>query len=140
MMTFAEPIPATATVEKVYRIGELASEFDVTLRTLRFYEDKGLLQPRRIGSTRLYSRRDRARLKLILLGKRVGFPLQDIREMLALYEPGGNNLRQLEVVEEMGVEQLDRLHRERARLDAAIEELTQTLDLVRQTITERRRA
>lgn len=140
MMTFAEPTPATATVEKVYRIGELASEFDVTLRTLRFYEDKGLLQPRRIGSTRLYSRRDRARLKLILLGKRVGFPLQDIREMLALYEPGGNNLRQLEVAEEMGVEQLDRLHRERAGLDAAIEELTQTLDLVRQTITERRRA
>ena len=139
MMTAAEPIPSLAAIEKVFRIGELAAEFDITLRTLRFYEDKGLLQPRRIGNTRLYSRRDRARLKLILLGKRVGFSLQDIREMLALYDPTGDNLAQLEVAAEKGAVQLEKLREERSGLDAAIDELTQTLELVQQTIAEKRR-
>lgn len=138
-MTAAEPIPSLVTVEKVYRIGELAGEFDVTLRTLRFYEDKGLLQPRRIGNTRLYSRRDRARLTLILLGKRVGFSLQDIREMLALYDPTGDNLAQLEVAAQKGAVQLDKLHEERSGLDAAIDELTQTLELVRRELADKRR-
>ena len=139
MMTAAEPIPSMVAVEKVFRIGELASEFDVTLRTLRFYEDKGLLQPRRIGNTRLYSRRDRARLKLILLGKRVGFSLQDIREMLALYDPAGDNQLQLEVAVQKGDEQLNKLHEERRGIDAAINELTETLHLVRQMLAEKRR-
>src|ERR671929_1496623 len=61
-----------------FSIGDLAREFGVTLRALRFYEDKGLLTPRRIGQTRLYSRRDRARLKLVLMGKKVGFSLLEI--------------------------------------------------------------
>lgn len=63
------------------RIGEMAKMFNVTLRTLRFYEDKGLLSPKRDGSTRLYTRRDRARLKLILLGRKVGFSLRDVKQI-----------------------------------------------------------
>ena len=65
--------------EEYTRIGEMAKTFGVTLRTLRFYEDKGLISPKRDGSTRLYSRRDRARLKLILLGRKVGFSLRDVK-------------------------------------------------------------
>ncbi|MEM7069878.1 MAG: MerR family DNA-binding transcriptional regulator [Pseudomonadota bacterium] len=69
-----------------YRIGDLAREFDVSLRTLRFYEDRGLIQPKRSGSTRLYSHEDRARLKVILLIKSLGFSLVDIEKMLKLYD------------------------------------------------------
>ena len=71
---------------KTYTISELAREFQVTPRALRFYEDKGLLSPTRDGLNRVYSTRDRARLKLILQGKSVGFSLSDIREILDLYE------------------------------------------------------
>lgn len=136
-MNSIDPLPPVGVYEKTYRIGELAAEFDVTLRALRFYEDKGLLRPRRVGETRLYSRRDRARLKLVLLGKRLGFPLQDIREMLDLYEPDGGNLHQLRVAAEKGDEQLAQLHAERKALDDAIIELEQTLRLVRNMIAER---
>ena len=81
----------------VFTIGDLAREFDVTLRALRFYEDKGLLTPRRQGLQRLYDRRDRKRLKLILMGKRVGFSLGEIREMLDLYETPNGQVKQLRV-------------------------------------------
>ena len=66
------------TTENSFTIGQLAREFQVTLRTLRFYEDRGLVSPRRDGTTRIYSRRDRARLKLVLMGKKVGFSLTEI--------------------------------------------------------------
>lgn len=126
-MTTNENFAATAGVEKVFRIGELASEFDVTLRTLRFYENKGLLEPRRIGTTRLYSRRDRARLKLILMGKRLGFSLHDIRQVLELYDPADGNRRQLASAVRMGAGQLVKLRQERDRLDRAIGELEERL-------------
>ena len=67
---------------ETYRIGDLAREFDITLRTLRFYEDRGLIHPKRDGSTRLYSDYDRSRLSVILLAKKVGFSLVDIQEVL----------------------------------------------------------
>ena len=73
-------------MQTTFTIGDLAREFGVTLRTLRFYEDKDLIRPRRQGLNRLYGRRDRARLKLILLGKKVGFSLAEIKEMLELYD------------------------------------------------------
>ena len=73
------------TVKTWFTIGDLAKEFDVTMRALRFYEDKRLLAPYREGRTRIYSRRDRARLSLILLGKRVGLSLLEIRELLESY-------------------------------------------------------
>jgi len=136
-MTMAETIEGAADAEPIYRIGELASEFDITLRTLRFYEDKGLVEPRRVGNTRLYSRRDRARLKLILLGKRVGLSLQDISDLLDLYDPAGDNRLQLERAEAKGTEQLARLRQERASLDAAIAELDATLATVRAQLAER---
>lgn len=75
-------------VEGVLRIGDLAREFNVTLRTLRFYEDRNLLVPARSGSTRLYSAADRQRLKLILLAKRVGFSLSEIEEILQVEDEG----------------------------------------------------
>ncbi|MBL1406694.1 MAG: transcriptional regulator [Hyphomicrobiales bacterium] len=72
--------------QEVFRIGDLAKEFGVTLRALRFYEDRGLLEPKRSGSTRLYSLEDRQRLKLILLSKRVGFSLVEIQEILSVHD------------------------------------------------------
>jgi DNA-binding transcriptional MerR regulator len=71
-----------------YSITDLAGEFGVTARALRFYEDEGLIAPQRIGLARVYSKRDRARLAWILRGKRVGFSLADIREMIDLYDFG----------------------------------------------------
>lgn len=130
-MNSATKAETLANREAVYRIGELSKEFDVTLRTLRFYEDKGLLTPRRIGNTRLYSRADRTRLKLILLGKRVGLSLLDVKEILDLYDPKGNNLRQLQVAFEKGQEQMETLQSQRKEIDAAIEELDQSLATVR---------
>ena len=70
----------------IYTIGDLAREFDVTSRAIRFYEDEGLLAPQRVGSRRIYSKRDHVRLKLILRGKRLGFSLAEVRSMLALYD------------------------------------------------------
>ena len=101
-------------MEVTYRIGQLAEEFGVTLRTLRFYEDKGLLSPRRIGTTRIYNRSDRGRLKIILLGKRLGFSLADVAEILELYDPENGNVRQLQVSIEKGDQQLQNLQDERA--------------------------
>ncbi|MEL6436873.1 MAG: MerR family DNA-binding transcriptional regulator [Pseudomonadota bacterium] len=133
MMNQSYPIEGTK-IEETFRIGELAREFDVTLRTLRFYEDKGLLSPRRVGNVRLYSRGDRARLRIILLGKRVGFSLKDIREILELYDPNSNNSRQLEVSIEKGETQLGKLHDERKKLDESIDELETTLTHLRQLL------
>ncbi|MEO1700895.1 MAG: MerR family DNA-binding transcriptional regulator [Pseudomonadota bacterium] len=126
-MTNHAPVPGGSAVEETFRIGELAREFDVTLRTLRFYEDKGLLSPRRVGNLRLYSRGDRARLRIILLGKRVGFSLKDIREILELYDPEGDNRRQLEVSIEKGEAQLQKLNADREEIENAIKELDATL-------------
>jgi len=78
-----------------YSISELAREFDVTTRTIRFYEDEGLLAPERQGQARIYSPRDRVLLKLILRGKRLGFSLAECRELFDLYDPGSGNITQL---------------------------------------------
>lgn len=76
----------TTKIDRTYTISELAREFEVTPRALRFYEDKGLLTPRREGMNRVYSHRDRGRLQLILRGKRVGLSLLEIKEILDLYK------------------------------------------------------
>ena len=78
-----------------YSIGELAAEFDVTPRAIRFYESEGLLAPRREGQRRIYSPRDRTRLKLTLRGKRLGLTLSEIRELIDMYEPGRDERPQL---------------------------------------------
>ena len=117
------------TNDKVtFTIGDLAREFGVTLRALRFYEDKGLLSPRRQGLNRLYSRRDRARLKLVLLGKRMGFSLVEIREMLDLYDTKGGKVKQLRVALAKFESQLDHLREQQREIEQAIEELTRLRD------------
>ena len=86
------------TIEKErgeFSISELANEFDVTPRAIRFYEDHGLLAPRRAGQRRIYSPRDRTRLKLTLRGKRLGLSLSEIRELVDMYEPGRDERPQL---------------------------------------------
>jgi DNA-binding transcriptional MerR regulator len=80
---------------RLYSIGDLADEFAISPRTIRFYEDQGLLAPQRIGGNRIYAARDRARLQLVLRGKRLGFALSDIREMLDLYDVDAQHLEQL---------------------------------------------
>jgi DNA-binding transcriptional MerR regulator len=79
-----------------FSISDLAREFDVTPRAIRFYEDRGLLAPRRAGQRRIYTPRDRTRLKLTLRGKRLGLSLSEIRELIDMYEPGRDERPQLE--------------------------------------------
>lgn len=81
---------------EAYSISELSQEFDITPRTIRFYEEKGLLFPGRKGRTRLFSASDRVRLKLILRGKKIGFSLDESRDIIEMYEPETDNTRQLE--------------------------------------------
>ncbi|TGQ65167.1 MAG: MerR family DNA-binding transcriptional regulator [Mesorhizobium sp.] len=123
--------------EDLVRIGEMAKKYGVTLRTLRFYEDKGLLNPQRDGSTRLYTRRDKARLKLILLGRKVGFSLRDVKQMMDLYDPTGSNTKQLRLALDKSEKQLARLQKQRALIDDAINELSGSMSAVRQMLTER---
>ncbi len=82
-------------MNKEYSITELANEFDITTRALRFYEEKGLLKPNRDKQTRIYSSADRTRLKLILRGKRLGLSLDESAEIINMYNPRGNNKKQL---------------------------------------------
>lgn len=81
--------------EKTYGIGELARDFDVTTRTIRFYEEAGLLNPARDGQQRVYTDADRVKLKLILRGKRLGFSLSESRDIIEMYDPESGNARQL---------------------------------------------
>ncbi|MBL9049873.1 MAG: MerR family DNA-binding transcriptional regulator [Tabrizicola sp.] len=107
----------------VLTIREMCEAYDVTPRTLRFYEAKELLTPIRIGTRRLFTRRDRARLALILRGKRFGFSLEDIRQTLDLYDRDGGNTAQRQRAFELAVERLAAMEAQRAELDLAITEL-----------------
>lgn len=131
------PEVAASAGEELLRIGDMAKEFGVTLRTLRFYEDKGLLSPKREGSNRLYSRRDRARLKLILTGRKVGFSLREVKQIMDLYDPKGTNTKQLRLTIEKSEKQLGRLHKQRAALDEAVDELTTLMTVVKKLLSER---
>ncbi|GAA6153755.1 MerR family transcriptional regulator [Pseudoteredinibacter isoporae] len=83
---------------KTYSISELAKEFDITTRAIRFYEDKGLLNPGRRGQTRIYAPADRTKLKLILRGKRLGLTLDESRDIIGMYNPGQSNEDQLQTL------------------------------------------
>jgi len=108
-------------------IREMCDDFAVTPRTLRFYEAKELLFPVREGQKRLFTRSDRARLKLILRGKRFGFSLEEIRQLLDLYERGDRQLTQLTKTYEIAKGRLAEMERQRAELDEAIDELREQL-------------
>ncbi len=87
--------------EVTYSIGELAKEFDITPRSIRFYEEQHLLSPERTGQTRIYCNKDRVRLKLILRGKRLGFSLAEIKNLFELYDSNANSMLQLEAMLKM---------------------------------------
>lgn len=107
----------------VMTIREMCEAYDVTPRTLRFYETKELLTPIRIGTRRLFTRRDRARLALILRGKRFGFSLEDIRQTLDLYDRDGGPTAQRRKAFELALKRLAEMEAQRAELDLAIADL-----------------
>lgn len=113
----------TQVPSDVMTIREMCDAYDVTPRTLRFYEAKELLNPIRIGTRRLFTRRDRARLALILRGKRFGFSLEDIRQTLDLYDRASGNAAQNQRACEIARARLQAMEAQRAELDVAIAEL-----------------
>lgn len=119
-----------------FSIGELAREFAITTRAIRFYEDEGLLAPIRVGRKRLFRRRDRGRLKLILRGKRLGFTLGEIRETFELYDQAHGEAKQLRYYLSVLDEKREQLTRQRRDIDDALAELEQSYDHCRQLITE----
>jgi DNA-binding transcriptional MerR regulator len=118
------PVEAKADSERLWTVGELAEELGVTTRTLRFYEAEGLISPRRQGAARVYSVRDRTRLRLILRGKRLGMSLAEIAEIIDIYDGAASSeRRQLHTL-------LDRLAVITGDLHARQEDLRRTLDEV----------
>lgn len=114
--------------DELMTIRQMCDAYGVTARTLRFYEAKELISPIREGQKRLFTRRDRARLKLILRGKRFGFALEEIRQLLDLYDMGDQQQTQLRATHDLGQRHLDRLKAQRAELDEAIADLSEQLD------------
>lgn len=108
---------------ELYAITELAKEFDISTRTIRFYESKGLLKPDRVGTTRVFRRRDRTRLLLILRGKRLGFSLKEISEYLELYDADRTKTAQTQHLLNRVNSRLEQLNEQRKDLDNAIGEL-----------------
>lgn len=113
---------------KIYKIGDLAREFDVTLRTLRFYEDRGLITPSRSGTTRLYSAEDRERLQVALFCKRIGLSLGDIRKVLDLHEIGDSQHEPLDKIREVYASQLKALERQHRETLETIADLKSKID------------
>ena len=114
----------TTAKDDLLSIRQMCDVFDVTPRTLRFYEAKELIAPLRRGTARLYTYRDRARLKLILRGKRFGFSLEDIRQLLDMYDRApGQQEAQLRRTYELAADRLAQMERQRAELEEAIAEL-----------------
>ena len=118
--------PAKSTTSRdsarIYSIAELAREFGITARTMRFYEDEGLIKPRRQGLTRLYSTHDRTRLGWILRGKRLGFSLAEIKELIDLYQVDRTGVQQLRELLRRSRLHITDLERKRRDLDAHINE------------------
>jgi len=117
---------------KEYLISDLSREFGVTLRALRFYEDRGLLAPKRIGTMRIYSPKDRERLSVILKGKQLGFTLAEIQEMLTPVEQGGKGGIDLKLSLGKVDDQIAHLESQRVEIDTAIAELRATRERLQQ--------
>lgn len=113
--------------DETLTIRQTCTAFDVTPRTLRFYESKELLFPVRVGQKRLFTRRDRARLKLILRGKRFGFSLEEIRQLLDLYDKGDQQFTQISRAIDVASERLVDMEKQREELDAAIADLREQM-------------
>lgn len=130
--TLAELLARTgkASDKEVFTIRELTREFGLTARALRFYEEKGLLAPKRQGQDRLYSRRDRSRLRLVLMGKWVGFSLEEVKAMLDLYDLGDGGVTQMKVARTKYREQVGRLAAQRRDIDTAMNELQRAIAVI----------
>lgn len=129
-VTYSAPDSLASASDETGRLmttGEMCAAFDVTPRTLRFYESKELLSPIREGQTRWFTRRDRGRLKLILRGKRFGFSLEEMRQLLDLYDREGTQLTQLSRTRDVAAKRLDDLERRRMELEEAIAELKEEI-------------
>ncbi|OAN59827.1 MerR family transcriptional regulator [Sphingomonas sp. TDK1] len=136
MNAAAAPIEALAPIEPrpdrdAFSISDLCAEFGVTPRALRFYEDEGLISPERRGTQRIYTHRDRARLAWILRGKRVGFSLGEIKEMIDLYDLGDGRRVQRQVTLERCMDRIRHLEAQKRDIDAHIAELAQFVDLIK---------
>src|SRR5882672_11302657 len=129
---------AHATEREEFSISELAREFDVTPRAIRFYEDQGLLAPRRDGQRRIYTPRDRTRLKLTLRGKRLGLTLAEIRELIDMYEPGRDERPQLERFRDVLQTHRKSLLQQRADIEAQLGEIQTFEKRVNQQLKKRR--
>lgn len=117
----------TNETKDLFAIADLAKEFGISTRAIRFYETKGLINPERVGATRVFRRRDRARLILILRGKRLGFSLRDISDYLSLYD--ANRSQQVNLLAEKVDERIALLERQRDDLDTTIRELREIKNL-----------
>jgi len=122
--------PTAPQTDQVFTVTQLCREFEVTPRALRFYESKGLLHPAREGMRRRFDHRDKARLSLILRGKRFGFSLAEIGELLDLYETDNTQVSQLTRTLEVAERRMDDMRRQRDELTIAIEELQTQMDFV----------
>jgi DNA-binding transcriptional MerR regulator len=109
--------------DKLYSITELAEEFDITPRAIRFYETKNLLAPQRAGATRVYNYRDRARLMLVLRGKRLGFSLEDIKEYIDLYDADRSRTEQLAHLMLVGRRRIEELEQQLEDVQTTLQEL-----------------
>jgi DNA-binding transcriptional MerR regulator len=122
---------------RIYSIAELAREFAITARTIRFYEDEGLIKPRRQGLTRLYSAHDRVRLSWILRGKRLGFSLAEIKELLDLYQVDRTGVQQMRELLRRSRVHIAELERKRRDLDAHIHEFKEVESQVSAELKQR---
>jgi DNA-binding transcriptional MerR regulator len=111
--------------EELRGIQEVAAELGVTMRTLRFYEDKGLIEPQRVGTTRIYTRREVARMRLILRGKRLGFSIREIKDFLDLYDADPEHNEQMRQLAAAVHERIKLLKRQRAALEQTLDELAE---------------
>lgn len=123
-------------MSRTYTIRDLTKEFSVTARTLRFYEQEGLLSPERRGQARIYCGRDRARLTLILRGRRVGFSLAEIREILDLYDLGDGGVAQLEHSRKKFAQRIDELEQQKKDIDESVAELKLGLENIAHRLSE----
>lgn len=129
----------TSKADYPYSISDLSREFDITTRTIRFYEDKGLITPKRDGQKRLYSMRDRVRLRLILRGKRLGFSLHEIQEMMDLYDTDPSEITQLKVVLSRVKERREILMQQQADLEETLLDLETLQDQCQNLLDQKTR-